>query len=160
MSMREDYDLFLEALRQETGIDAFVADGGGLVSVNVDGRYNLNLQFIEPQGRILCFVEVATLPANAPKEVYRALLAGGLFGRDTAGGYFALETETETVVYTYLFDFERAVRDIGDFVSTIESILQLCDVWTEHIRIAIAAGDGTGGPGAVPDSQSSGMIQA
>ena len=148
MSTRESYDMFLETLRGETGSDAFVADDGGLVSVCVDGHFNLNLQFIEPQGKILCFVEMARLPADAPREVYRALLAGGLFGRETAGGYFAIEPETETVVYTYMFDFERAEADIGEFVSTIEKILQLCDVWDERIRSALADGGAQGVPDA------------
>ena len=60
---------------------------------------NVNLQLVEGTGRLLCFVEVAELPHDAPKAVYRDLLAGGLFGKETAGGYFAIEPETETVVY-------------------------------------------------------------
>ena len=77
---------------------------------------------------------VAELQPGAPSEVYRDLLAGGLFGKDTAGGYFALEPETETVVYNYFFDLETAAKDVEDFVATVEKILQLCDVWAERIK--------------------------
>jgi hypothetical protein len=133
MSIKADFEAFLANLRKETGLAALAADESGLVSVRVDDVYNLNLQFVEATGKILCFVEIATLPQDASKAVYRDLLVAGLFGRDTAGGYFAVESETETVVYNYFFDFDKAAADIEEFVSTIEKILQLCDIWAERI---------------------------
>ena len=136
---REDYDRFLADVRKETGIEAIVADESGLVTVRVEDKYNVNLQFVEATGRILCFVEVAELPKDAPREVYRDLLAGGLFGKDTAGGYFTLEEESEAVVYNYFFDLETAAKDVGDFVSTLEKILQLCDSWCERIDAKLSA---------------------
>ncbi|MBR4653801.1 MAG: type III secretion system chaperone [Kiritimatiellae bacterium] len=147
MPNREDYDRFLAEVRKETGIGAMTADESGLVTMRVDDKYNVNLQFVEATGRILCFVEVATLPADAPKEVYRDLLAGGLFGKDTAGGYFTLEAESESVVYNYFFDLETAAKDVDDFVSTLEKILQLCDTWCERInsKLSDPASHGEGG---------------
>ena len=133
MATREEYESFLAEVRKQTGIEAMTSDDAGLVSVRVDEKYNVNLQFVEATGKVLCFIEVAELPHDAPKAVYRDLLAGGLFGKETAGGYFALEAETETVVYNYFFDLETAARDVEDFVSTLEKILQLCDVWAERI---------------------------
>ena len=132
------YKDFLAELRKETGIEAFSADETGLVTVRVDDKYNVNLQMVEATGRVLCFVEVMQLPKDAPKAVYRDLLAGGLFGKDTAGGYFTLEEESESVIYNYFFDLETAARDVSDFVSTLEKILQLCDVWCERIGTALA----------------------
>ncbi len=138
MKTREDYDGFLADVRKQTGIEAMTSDDAGLVSVRVDEKYNVNLQFVEASGKVLCFIEVAVLPHDAPKAVYRDLLAGGLFGKETAGGYFALEAETETVVYNYFFDLATAARDVEDFVSTLEKILQLCDVWAERIQTAVS----------------------
>ena len=155
MVSREVYDRFLAEVRKETGIEAMSADEAGLVTVRVEEKYNLNLQFVEASGRILCFVEIAVLPKDAPKEVYRDLLAGALFGKDTAGGFFTLEEETESVVYNYFFDLETAAKDVDDFVSTLEKILQLCDVWCERIasKLSGAGGDGAGVGGgmAVPE---------
>ena len=142
MATHEDYAQFLKQIREETGIGSLVPDDSGLVSVRVDDAYNVNLQFVEATGNVLCFVEVAQLPPDTPKDTYRALLAGGLFGKDTAGGYFALEPDTETVVYNYFFDLDRAAEDPEDFVDTIEKILQLCDLWAERIK----APGGDGGP--------------
>ena len=104
MKTMEDYRSFLAEIRKETGIEALTPDDGGLVSVNVDGKYNVNL------------------------------LVGGLFGRDTAGGYFAIEPDSDMVVYNYFFDLESAAKDVDAFVQTLEKILQLCDVWEERIR--------------------------
>jgi len=134
MKTRDDYEMFLAHVRQATGLDAFAADDGGLVCVCVDDTYNVNLQFIGATGRVLCFVEVATLPADAPAAAYRELLAAGLFGAETAGGYFALEPETGTVVYNYLFDLEEAALDVEGFVLTLEKIIELCDAWSGRIK--------------------------
>ena len=139
----EDYRNFLAEVRKATGFETLVPDESGLVSVRVDDTYNVNLQFVEATGKVLCFVEVAELPADAPKSVYRDLLIGGLFGKDTAGGYFALEADTETVVYHYYFDLVTVANDVEEFVSAIEKILQLCDIWAERIKGDMAdAGDG------------------
>ena len=146
MSVKEEYDAFMAELRNETGIEAFTADESGLVSVRVDDAYNVNLQFVEATGKILCFVEVAELPRDAPKDVYRDLLVGGLFGKDTAGGFFAVEPESEAVVYNYFFDLETAAKDVEGFISTIEKILQLCDIWAERIR-RVLAGEPEGADG-------------
>ena len=146
MKSIEDYRKFLSEVRKETGIESLVPDDAGLVSVRVEDRFNVNLQFVEATGKVLCFVEVAQLPKDAPRDVYRDLLAGGLFGRDTAGGYFALEPDSETVVYNYFFDLDRAAEDPEDFVDTIEKILQLCDIWAERVKAPPAAGDETPPP--------------
>lgn len=135
MNTIEDYNRFLATVRAETGIEAFAADNGGLVSLNVDGHYNVNLQFVAATGKVLCFIEVAQLPKDASKDAYRDLLVGGLFGKDTAGGYFAVEAETETVVYNYFFDLAEAAKDVEEFISTLEKILQLCDIWAERIKM-------------------------
>jgi hypothetical protein len=140
MTTKEDYSKFLAEVRKETGIDALVPDDSGLASVRVDDTYNVNLQFVEATGKILCFIEVAELPTDAPRAVYRDLLVGGLFGKDTAGGYFALEPDTETVVYNYFFDGNRAAADPEEFIATIEKILQLCDVWAERIKEGLSGG--------------------
>jgi hypothetical protein len=144
MKTQEDYARFLADVRKATGIESLAPDGTGFVCVRVDDAYNVNFQFVEATGRILCFVEVAELPADAPKEVYRDLLVGGLFGKDTAGGYFTLEPESETVVYNYFFDLETAAKDVEDFIATLEKILQLCDLWAERIRDGLGSGQGGG----------------
>ena len=144
MTTKEDYKTFLSQVRASTGVQSLTPDESGLVTVNVDGNYNLNLQFVEASGKVLCFIEVATLPHDAPKAVYRDLLAGGLFGNETAGGHFTLEPETETVVYNYVFDLSAAAEDVDEFVSTIEKILQLCDIWAERIKGGMSGG-GAGG---------------
>ena len=134
MKTKDDYNKFLSDVRNASGIESLTPDESGLVSVRVDDAYNVNLQFVEATGKVLCFVEVATLPSDASKAVYRDLLVGGLFGKETAGGYFAVEPESESVVYNYFFDLEEAAKDVEEFLHTIEKILQLCEIWAERIR--------------------------
>ena len=138
MPNREDYDKFLADVRKETGIEAMTADESGLVTIRVDDTYNVNLQFVEATGRVLCFVGVAELPTDSPKEIYHDLLAGGLFGKETAGGYFALETKSGLVVYNYFFDLDKVAEDVEEFVHAIEKILQLCDFWAKRIKAALS----------------------
>ncbi len=131
---RKTFDMLLEELRTVTHIAELAADEQGYASVHVDDAYVVNLQLVEKSREVLCFVEVADLPHDASKDVYRALLAGAHFGRETAGGYFALETATETVVYNRLFDLDEAAADVEDLVSRIQSALRLCDVWAERLH--------------------------
>ena len=44
------------------------------------------------------------------------------------------------MVYNYSFDLEKAAEDVGDFVATIEKILQLCDIWAERIKADLNGG--------------------
>lgn len=146
MKTKEDYNKFLSDVRNVSGIESLTPDESGLVSVRVDDAYNVNLQFVEATGKVLCFVEVATLPPDASKAVYRDLLVGGLFGKDTAGGYFAVEPESESVVYNYFFDLEEAAKDVEEFLHTIEKILQLCDIWAERLRRDLYGEEAGGAP--------------
>ena len=129
----DDYKSFLKEIKDESGLQMLVPDDLGFVSIRVEDTYNVNLQFIEANAKILCFIEIMQLPASAPKKVYRDMLTGGLFGKDTAGGYLAIDDDTETVVYNYLFDYEQCAKDPDDFISTLEKILQVCDFWVERI---------------------------
>ena len=146
MTSKESFAKFLAEVRKSSGIETLTPDETGLVSVRVDDAYNLNLQLVEATARVLCFVEVAELPTDAPKAVYRDLLTGGLFGRETAGGYFAVEPESETVVYNYFFDLEEAAKDVEEFLHTIEKILQLCEIWAERIRRDLYGEEAEGAP--------------
>jgi hypothetical protein len=150
MQTIKDFQKFLAAVREATGIQDMTADDGGLLSVRVDDSYTVNLQFIEATARVLCFIEVAAIPAEAPARLYRELLAAGLFGQETAGGYFAIEDESGTLIYNYFFDGDGIESDPEEFVSALEKILQLCDLWAdrvnvilseEHVQTGMASGD-------------------
>ena len=130
----DDYKTFLETIRKQTGLDMLVPDDDGLLSFRVDDEYDINLQFLEVSAKILFFVDVATLPSDAGVAVYRDLLAGTLFGKETAGGYFSLEAENNTIIYNYMFDFDTAVADPENFIETLESLLQLVDCWANRIN--------------------------
>ena len=160
MSTLADFNDFIAAVRKDTGIASFVPDESGLVSVRVDDTYNVNLQFVEATGKVLCFIEITTLPKDAPAAVFRDLLVGGLFGKDTAGGYFAVEPESETVVYNYFFDLEKAAADTEDFIATLEKILQLCDIWSERIRRVLAGEPEDAGKKATAEIAVHDMIRA
>ena len=129
-----DFKNFLATIRKQTGLDMLVPDDDGLLTFRVDDQYNISLQFLENSAKILCFVEVATLPSDAGVAVYRDLLGGSLFGKDTAGGYFAMELESNAVIYNYMFDFDKAVAEPESFVETLENILQLVDIWADRIN--------------------------
>ena len=134
MKTLDDYKKFISSIKQETGIDAITPDDSGLVSFRVDDTFNVNLQFVEHLHTVLCFVELCQLPQDAPRSVYRELLVGGLFGKDTAGGYFSIEDNSEVVVYNYFFNGESLDADPGEFVSSLEKIIQLCGLWKERIE--------------------------
>ena len=59
----EDYIAFLAEVRKSTNLDMLVPDNTGLVTVSVDDRYTVSLQYLERTGEVLCFVEVKTRAA-------------------------------------------------------------------------------------------------
>ena len=44
-----------------------------------------------------------------------------------------MEGKSETVIYNFLFDGASVAEDPEDFISTLEKILQLCDMWIDRI---------------------------
>lgn len=134
----KDYTTFLKQIAEITHIEAFaMADEAGLVSLSVDEDYALNLQFVEASGKILCFAPVCELPQEAGAEAYRTLLAANLFGVESAGGTFALERESNTVVYSLLVDLTSELEP-ERFVRTLEHMLELVKLWAEKLLEELA----------------------
>ena len=136
MQSIEEFQQFLNSVSKLTGQELLAADERGLVAVTVDGELALNLQFVPATGKVLCFVEVAQIPADAPVELYRDLLAAGLFGQETAGGYFSLEKSSGTVIFNYVFDGET-LQSPEEFVTGLENVLQLCALWENRISSSL-----------------------
>ena len=135
MTTMQEYKTFLGQVAKAASLATLEPDDEGLVSLRVEDEYTLNLQFIPATGKILCFVEIAQLDDEAPKEaIYRELLTGSLFGKDTAGGYFSLEPESESVIYNYVFDADQAAAEPAEFADTLEKTLSLVDFWASRIR--------------------------
>ena len=135
MTTMQEYKTFLGQVAKAAGLATLEPDDEGLVSLRVEDEYTLNLQFLAATGKILCFVEIAQLGDEAPKEaIYRELLTGTLFGKDTAGGYFSLEPESESVIYNYVFDADQAAADPAEFADMLEKVLSLVDIWAGRIR--------------------------
>ena len=64
----------MSEVRKVSGVDTLTPDETGLVSIRVDDAYNVNLQFVEATGKILCFVEV-TERKRQMSEMYDRLMA-------------------------------------------------------------------------------------
>lgn len=136
----KDYMAFLAEVAEETGNEAFKAvDEEGLVALTVDESFTLNLQFVAAASKVLCFAPVCTLPPEASRELYRELLVAGLFGQETAGGFFALEPESETVVYNYLVDFDPQTLSPKAFERLLEKILGMVELWRERLAQRLEA---------------------
>ena len=123
-------------MREITGQELLRADDQGLVSVTVNGKLQMTLQFSQATGRVLCFVEIAQIPPNAPVKLYQHLLAAGLFGQETAGGYFSLEETAGTVVYNCVLYGEELISP-EEFITQLENILQVCEIWEMRIEAAL-----------------------
>lgn len=152
MSTKQDYEAFIAKIAEQTGIAALAPDEDGLVSVRVEETYILNLQYVEPSSKILCFLEIARIPEDAGAKVYRDLLAANLFGQGTGGGYFSVEPTENTVVYNYTFDFDPDSADPEFFVQALEKILTLADFWATSLTGVTAEGSPADEAPASPDA--------
>lgn len=148
----DDYKSFLDGIATATGNPDFKSNDEGFVTLTTE-KYELNLQFIPASGKIIAFSQVTELPESASKAVYRELLAAGLFGQETAGGNFAIESTTNAVIYSYLFDFDPETTQADAFVDTLDKIIELVDMWNERILHTLETSSDeptTGAPEDVP----------
>ena len=74
------------------------------------------------------------IPADADIGLLRDLLAANLFYTETAGGTFAIDAESNRVIYQYMFDFVPETADATQFVSILEKILSLMELWIARIN--------------------------
>ncbi len=144
MATLDEYKNFMAEVCKLTDLPAMASDDDGLVSVSVEEDYILNLQYVAESGKVLCFIEVAELPEDAPDAVYRALLTGTLFGKETGGGYFAMDEGTNAVIFNYLFDFDKVADTPADFVENLEKMLEVVEVWAIRIKAELS-GESTDG---------------
>ena len=139
----KQYCEFLEKVADAASLGDLTPDESGLVSLMIDGRLGLNLQYVPETSKIFCFVDMCALPVDAEGSILRDLLAANLFYTETAGGTFAIESESARVIYQYMFDFVPETADAKQFVSILEKILSLVDLWIERINgVATQRGEG------------------
>ncbi len=151
MATLEDYKKFMDEVCKLTELPAMASDDNGLVSVSVDEDLYVNLQYIADAEKVLCFIEVAELPEDTPASVYRDLLTGSLFGKETGGGYFAMDEDTNAVIYNYLFDFDVIAESPQVFVDSLETIFQTVEIWTVRIKAELSGESGVEAAGRVED---------
>ena len=151
MATLDDYKKFMDEVCKLTDLPAMASDDNGLVSVSVDDDLVVNLQYIAEAEKVLCFIEVAELPEDTPASLYRELLTGSLFGRETGGGYFAMDEDTNAVIYNYLYDFDVIAESPQVFVDSLETILQTVEIWTVRIKAELSGESGVEAAGQVED---------
>ncbi len=142
----EQYRAFLEKVAEVASIGDLTPDEDGLVSLKIDDSVVLNLQYVSKTSKIFCFVDMCELPADADGELLRDLLAANLFYTETAGGSFAIESESNRIIYQYLFDFAPETADAAQFVAVLEKILSLMDLWIARVNGRPAEADGGASP--------------
>lgn len=130
----EQYRKFLEKVAEVASVGDLTPDEDGLVSLMIDGSFGLNLQYVPQTSKIFCFVDMCEIPADADIGLLRDLLAANLFYTETAGGTFAIDAESNRVIYQYMFDFVPETADATQFVSILEKILSLMELWIARIN--------------------------
>lgn len=130
MTSEENFALLLGELGQLMKIEPLVPDEDGLVTLEIDAM-PFHIQHAAGRGSVLLACELATLPPTTPAGVYRRLLAAQLFDQGTGGGKFAIEEESNTVV----FSFERALDGIPfqEFREIMGNFLNVCEYWRKQL---------------------------
>lgn len=143
MTAKENFAMLLKELSDLLKIGELKPDEEGMVLLEVDGSMPLYIQFAPRRESLILTCEIAVLPADTPPKIFRALLGAQLFDQGTGGGKFALDTGSDTLVFTY----EQPLDGLpfAFFQVTLENYLRCCEHWRK--TIAEPAG-GEGKPGS------------
>lgn len=130
MTSEENFTILLQELADLLRVPQLLPDEDGVVLLEIDSM-PFYLQYAAGRESVVFTCELAILPVSTPAGVYRQLLAAQLFDQGTGGGKFAIEEETNTVV----FSFERALDGVpfSLFEEILQNFLRVCDYWHKKL---------------------------
>ena len=131
MVSKEYYLKFMSEVRKVSGVDTLTPDETGLVSIRVDDAYNVNLQFVEATGKILCFVEVTALPPDANGAFGAMMLQANFHLRATEGATLCQNPETQA--YALVRPFPLAITDVESLAAGLESLANQTENWRKAL---------------------------
>lgn len=139
MTSAENFTLLIEELAGLLNMGTLTPDEDGIVVLEIDSNMPLYLQYADGRESIVLTCEIAQVPKDTPAALFRRLLGAQLFDQGTGGGKFALDNETDTLV----FSFERALDGIpfSLFKEILENFIRCCEFWCAEVA-ANSAEDG------------------
>lgn len=148
MTSAENFSLLLEELAKLLNIGALRPDEDGIVVLEIDNSIPLYLQYAAGRESLVLACEIAQLPKDTPASMFRRLLGAQLFDQGTGGGKFAMDNESDTLV----FSFERVLDGIpfALFREILENFIRTCEFWRGEITIAANGESGSAGGSGLP----------
>ncbi len=127
MTAKENYLMLMEKLAKSLHLDELKPDDTNMLALEISASLPLYLQFSEQRESILFVCEIANIPVHTPSKIYRTLLEAQLFDQGTGGGKFALDTESNTLIFTFEFMLNSPTFDI--FQEVLENYIVFCKHW-------------------------------
>ena len=132
---REAAVRLLGAFGATIGIPDLRLDEAGCCALAFD-EVVVNLE-ADPDGRqLFLYASVGPVPSSDSSELYKQLLDGNLFWKDTGGATLGLDREGARVVLLQSLPAER-ISD-PEFAAAVEQFVNAAEAWTRRIAEAAA----------------------
>lgn len=129
-------DELLAAIGQQAGLGNVALDANGVCRLVFDGVTEVDLERSPDGGSLLLHAALGPEPPHAEPEFYRMLLAGNLYGRQTAGNVLALLPVEGTVFLCRAVPLERA--DADAFADLLAEFVRQTRQWAARIHSGLA----------------------
>jgi Tir chaperone protein (CesT). len=115
-----------------------------------DGDLVVNIEYDDPQGRLVLSSYLDELPRENAEPLLRELLAANLYWHRTRGATLCLEEGTNGILLTYSHSVTEL--DSASFETVVENFVNQAERWTRRIGQAkqAAADGGNRSDGAAP----------
>ena len=107
------------------------ADNNGCVLV-FDDELVLNIEYDEPEERLVFSIFIDTLPKEGAEHLLRELMGANLYWHQTRGATLCLEEGTDGVILVY--PRSVAILDYHSFEAVVENLLNQAEKWRGKIR--------------------------
>ena len=102
-----------------------------------EGDIVLNIEYDEPEARLVLSICVGALPTVGAEGLLRELMGANLYWHRTSGATLGLEEETNSVMLVYSHNVVLLSIDI--FENIIENLINQASHWQQRLALSKAA---------------------
>jgi hypothetical protein len=118
------------------GLDDLELDAAGYCCLMIDNNLVINIEFEEPDARLLLYAKVGR-PGPDRAAALTAILEANYLGRGTGGATLGLEPESGSIVLSR--DLAIAGMDVPGFSDALERFVNTAEVWSKRLGEASAS---------------------
>ena len=136
MAEREMVQQILGDFGKTIGLDDLGLDGAGYCCLMIDNDLVINIEFEEPDSRLMLYSVVGHPGADRAASL-TAIMEANYLGRGTGGAILGLAPESGAIVLSR--DVPIAGMDVPGFSETLERFVNMAESWSKKLGEAASS---------------------